>query len=160
MGDWFLDVSSQIKPFLLLTAATATADTWSSELGQYFRRPTWDLIKWRRLPAGLSGGVSWPGTLAGLGGAALIANLGWWLLPEPSLQQILLITGFGFLGMLIDSVLGSLLQATYRDPATGALSDVRPEGGELASGFPWMTNDLVNFLAIGLTALVAVLVIG
>lgn len=144
---------------LLITAATATADTWSSELGQYFRRPTWDLLKGRRVPTGLSGGVSFPGTLAGLGGSALIACLGFWLLPEPSLKSVLVITGFGFGGMLLDSVLGSLLQATYRDPKTGALSDVRPEGGELASGFPWMTNDLVNFLAILGTVGLAVLVI-
>lgn len=155
---WKTEIS--FPSLLLITAATATADTWSSELGQYFRRPTWDLIKWRRVPAGLSGGVSWPGTLAGLGGAALIASLGWWLLPDPSLSQILRITGFGFLGMLLDSALGSLLQATYRDPITGALSDVCPQGGQPASGFPWMTNDLVNFLAIGLTTLLAALLPG
>lgn len=133
---------------LLVAAAIATADTWSSEIGQYFGRPTYDLVKWRRVPAGLSGGVSWPGTLAGLAGAAFLTGTCWWLLPYADLWSVAAITLAGFLGMLLDSVLGSLLQATYRDPATGALSDVPSPTSELASGFRWMTNDLVNFLAI------------
>lgn len=156
--DYFSSLWKEILPYpflLLIAAAVATADTWSSELGQYFRRPTWDLLRWRRVPTGLSGGVSWPGTLGGLGAAALIASLGFWFLPKPSITLILKITAFGFLGMLIDSALGSLLQATYRDPLSGALSDVCPEGGTLHSGFSWMTNDLVNFLAIGLTVILA-----
>lgn len=133
---------------LLAAMAIATADTWSSEIGQYFGRPTYDLVKWRRVPAGLSGGVSWPGTLAGLAGAAFLTGTCWWLLPYPDLWSVTAITLAGFLGMLLDSVLGSLLQATYREPATGALSDVPSPTSELASGFRWMTNDLVNFLAI------------
>lgn len=137
--------------YLLVAAAVATADTWSSEIGQYFQRPTWDLVKWRRVPAGLSGGVSWPGTLAGLAGATLIALSGFFLLPDYLMDKIPVIIGLGFGGMLIDSILGSLLQATYRDPATGALSDVCPPNGQLASGFRWMSNDLVNFLAILIT---------
>ena len=54
----------------------------------------------------------------------------------------------GFLGMRLDSVLGSLFQAKYRDLITGALSDAPGKGKERVTGFGWMTNDLVNFLAI------------
>lgn len=144
--------------YLLVAVAVATADTWSSEIGQYFRRPTWDLVKWRRVPAGLSGGVSWPGTLAGLAGASFIALTCCWLLPSNSGKNILMVVSLGFGGMLIDSILGSLLQATYRAPKTGALSDVCPPGGELISGFRWMTNDLVNFLAILITVALSTLI--
>ncbi|MEM6769817.1 MAG: DUF92 domain-containing protein, partial [Bacteroidota bacterium] len=142
---------------LLTAAAVATADTWSSELGQYFRQPTWDLVKWRRVPAGLSGGVSWPGTLAGMAGAMFIASWGFLLVqPSPTFSlDILIVAILGLTGMLVDSILGSLLQATYRDPTTGDLSDVCPPGGELVSGFRWMTNDLVNFLAILVTVVLA-----
>jgi uncharacterized membrane protein len=62
---------------------------------------------------------------------------------------------FGFLGMLLDSLLGAGLQARYRDPSTGVLSDVRPVGGELASGYRFITNDAVNLLAIALTVGIA-----
>ena len=133
---------------LLVIMAIATADTWSSEIGQYFKWPTYDLVKWRRVPAGLSGGVSLPGTLAGLAGAAFIGGTCWWLLPYPYLEAVLLIILGGFCGMLLDSVLGSLFQAKYRDPETGAFSDTQRPNTELANGFSWVTNDLVNFVAI------------
>ena len=136
-------------PLLLLAAmAIATADTWSSEIGQYFKGPTYDLVKWRKVSPGLSGGVSLPGTLAGLGGSAFIVATCFWLLPYPNVGSAFLIIIGGFLGMLLDSVLGSLFQAKYRDVATGALSDASGEGKVLAGGFGWMTNDLINFLAI------------
>jgi len=144
---------------LLTAAAVATADTWSSELGQYFHRPTWDLVKWRRVPAGLSGGISWPGTLAGLGGAAFIAVFGVFLVPHTSPGDLLQVATLGFAGMLLDSMLGSILQATYRDPQTGALSDVCPPAGELVSGFRWISNDLVNGIAIFLTVILARIVL-
>lgn len=143
---------------LLVVASVATADTWSSEIGQYYRQPTWDIARWRRVPAGLSGGISIAGTLAGLGGAAFIAVTGFWLLPYPSLSQVILITALGFGGMLLDSVLGALLQATFKDPKTEALSDVCPPEGTHASGLRWMTNDLVNFLAILLIAAIAMFI--
>jgi uncharacterized protein (TIGR00297 family) len=137
-----------LEYLLLLAAAIATADTWSSEIGQYFKWPTYDLAKWRRVPAGLSGGVSLPGTLAGLAGAAFIMGACYWLLPYPNMEHFLWITLGGFLGMLLDSVLGSLFQAKYRDSVTGALSDTPGPNTELASGFSWVTNDLVNFVTI------------
>lgn len=133
---------------LILVAAMATADTWSSEIGQYFKRPTYDLIKWRKVPPGLSGGISLPGTLAGLAGSAFITGTCCWLLSYTNIEELLWLTFGGFFGMLLDSVLGSLFQAKYRDPKTGALSDTPSPNTELASGFSWVTNDLVNFAAI------------
>ncbi len=133
---------------LLIAMATATADTWSSEIGQYFKRPTYDLVKWRKVPAGLSGGVSWVGTLAGLGGSAFIVATCFWLVPYMDCNLALAIALTGFLGMLLDSALGSLFQAKYQDVATGALSDAPGAGKKLVGGYSWMTNDVVNFLAI------------
>lgn len=134
--------------WLITAMAIATADTWSSEIGQYFKRPTYDLVKWRRVPPGLSGGVSWPGTLAGLAGSAFIGGTCWWLLPYPFPAIVLWIIIGGFVGMLIDSILGSLFQAKYRNTQTGALSDTPGPHTELTGGFSWVTNDLVNFVAI------------
>ena len=149
-------------PVLLVAMAVATADTWSSEIGQYFGGRTYDVLGRRAVPPGLSGGVSVAGTLAGLGGALLIALLGilpvlgggygWSLIGDgPGVGAI---TTAGFLGMLLDSVLGALLQAKYRDPATGQLTDRPAPDRPLVSGLRWMTNDLVNFLAILLTVVV------
>ncbi len=144
---------------LLVIMAVATSDTWASEIGKHFRRITYDILRRDVVPPGLSGGISASGTLGGAAGAVVIGMLGFFLLPDFGVGGFLLVTGFGFLGMLLDSVLGAAAQARYRNPRTGVLSDTPQAGGELVSGYRWMTNDLVNLLTIALaTGLSAVAV--
>lgn len=52
--------------------AAATADTWATEIGSAGRWPTWSVIGRGRVASGDSGGVSIPGTIGGIAGAALI----------------------------------------------------------------------------------------
>ena len=138
-------------PLLLLSAlAVATSDTWASEIGRYFRNPTYDIIGTERIPPGVSGGISFSGTIGGIAGAAVIALLGFWLVRGFVFDDYLLVTTFGTIGMLVDSVLGSVLQARYRS-AEGQLRDTPGAGSRRVSGYTWMTNDLVNFLSITLT---------
>jgi uncharacterized protein (TIGR00297 family) len=139
------------QELLLVAMAVATADTWSSELGQYFRQPTYDLLRWRRVPPGLSGGVSAAGTLAGLAGGSFLILCTIWMTSDTNSGAVFLMIVAGCLGMLVDSVLGSFLQPKYRHPESGALSDVCPEGGAMVSGLSWMTNDWLNFVAIAVT---------
>lgn len=157
-GIYGLLALTDLDPTLLLiTMAVATADTWASEIGKYFRQSTVDILRLRRVPPGLSGGISTAGNLGGAAGAILIGGAGFLLLPTFTPGDFVSVIAFGFLGMLLDSLLGAGLQARYRDPSTGVLSDVRPVGGELASGYRFITNDAVNLLAIGLTVAIALL---
>ncbi|MBC6995932.1 DUF92 domain-containing protein [Neolewinella lacunae] len=145
----WLGGAADVLPYCLLVAmAIATADTWSSELGQYFRRPTYDLLRRQRVPPGLSGGVSWAGSAAGLAGALFLSGSCGWLHPGITPAGYAGIALAGFLGMLLDSALGSRWQAKYVHPGPTAVSDTPGPSPQLLSGFPWMTNDLVNFLAI------------
>lgn len=129
---------------MLVSMAVSTSDTWSSETGIYCRRATWDMLRWKHVPVGLSGGVSDAGTLGGLAGAAAMAAIGLLLLPKETLFLPVLLTGFG--GMLLDSLLGAALQARYL-LQTGELSD-QPDGNALpVGGWYWMTNDGVNLLS-------------
>lgn len=142
---------------MTLSLAVSTADTWSSEIGQYFRQKTVDILRWQPVPVGLSGGVSVAGTAGGLAGALCMAILGYALAPNHfDLKLILLITAGGFAGMLLDSLLGATLQARYRDDHTGALSDRRGSHSRLYSGMAWMGNDGVNFWSNALATLAGV----
>ncbi|WP_116126975.1 DUF92 domain-containing protein [Lewinella sp. IMCC34183] len=144
---------------LLVVMATAAADTWASEIGKYFRQPTYDILRLRPVPPGLSGGVSVSGTLAGAAGAAVVAALGPWLVADFGTAAWLTVTALGFGGMVADSVLGAGLQARYRHP-DGQLSDRPNRGARQVGGLRWMTNDVVNLIAILLTTLLALLFLG
>ena len=133
--------------------AAAAADTWSSEIGTYFRSPTRSVWTWRRVEPGMSGGVSLPGTLGGLAGAATVfapiplvgaarlETLGW----APAL--LIVVTG-GLMASLVDSVLGATAQAIYREADSRALTECPTGHGRanpLVRGWRWMNNDRVNW---------------
>ncbi|NJB85010.1 uncharacterized protein (TIGR00297 family) [Lewinella marina] len=154
-GVYGLVAAAGLDPVLLLVPmAVATADTWASEIGKYYRQPTYDILLFQAVPPGLSGGVSVAGTVGGAAGAGLVGMLGWVLLPDYTTALFLSITALGFGGMLVDSVLGAGLQARYRT-ASGRLSDEALPDTQLISGRRWMTNDLVNLIAIAATTAVA-----
>ncbi len=141
-------LAAQHSFFLLLwvSAAAATADTWSSEIGKYFSGATYDILRWKPVEAGLSGGVSWQGTLAGFLGAAAMATLYWLLSAEGfNTQRFFFITAFGFLGMLLDSLLGSGFQRQYFDGYSWRDSPSYLKVGKRGVG--WINNDMVNLLA-------------
>lgn len=146
----FIALLGSDPALLLICMAVATSDTLASEVGKHYRQPTFDIVRWRRVPPGLSGGVSRSGNLGGAAGAIIVAGTGFLLLTEYGLAGFLTVTTFGILGMLTDSVLGAVIQARYRDAGSGILSDRDTGRSRLVSGRRWVTNDLVNLLAIGL----------
>jgi len=88
--------------------AAATADTLSSELGTVYGRRFYNIISLKKDTRGLDGVISIEGTLIGIAGAAAIAaiyciSFGW------SLRFPVIILA-GFIGNVIDSVLGAWLE--------------------------------------------------
>jgi len=98
--------------------AVAAADTFASEFGSLARN-VYLITTFRKVPAGVDGGVSLPGTLAALVGGLVMAGLGtlllglvqagdlrmsvsWWTFGIPALA--------GFVGCQVDSVLGATLE--------------------------------------------------
>ena len=154
------------ESWLLVVAAGAlaasTADTWASEIGVYSTRPPVNILTFKPMQRGLSGGVSPLGlgaTVVGAVTSAFLAMLlfhafGFAVPTGPT--DFLFIVACGVAGSLVDSVLGAFMQAKYRSAYD------RNEGEELlvetvprhdalnyvlVSGYAWVTNDAVNFLS-------------
>lgn len=134
----------------LISLAVATADTWASTIGKYFKATAFDPFRWQRVHAGLSGGMTLVGTLAALIGSICIACFLFILLPNWKLlmPHLMMITLAGFGGMLLDSLLGSRLQRQYF--YDNRWHDTAPQDGnaEKTRGLSWVTNDVVNLLSI------------
>lgn len=130
-----------------ISLAVSNADTWSSEIGQWAGGKVVDILRWQPLTAGVSGGVSWQGTLGGAFGAFAIAALAY-AGTNGTIAQTSLVANCGFTGMLLDSVLGSLAQAKYASPG-GSWSDQPPltMAKSPQRGWAWMTNDAVNWFS-------------
>ncbi len=131
---------------MIVSMAIATSDTWASEIGIGLKGKTYDIIYWKKLPSGISGGVSIIGTIAGFIGAFIIACIGCILIDHVEFTYILLLTSLGFLGMLLDSFIGSLFQARYKN-SEGISDDKKGNHVQLIHGYLWFSNDLVNLLS-------------
>ena len=144
--------------------ASSTADTWASELGVLSPSAPVSLLTFRPVPRGVSGGVSLLGTLVALGGAFFIAlvfgvvNVVQASLPGGFLRIAIAVTAAGFVGSVVDSLLGATVQAQYAaasaagGPSTGDMRTVTerrfsPQGlpNRRVRGLSFVNNDVVNF---------------
>ena len=132
--------------------AAATADTWASEIGALSSRRPRSIVSFRSLPTGTSGGVTLLGTLASLTAGISVALI--FLLGAPGTSSAGAAAGLialaGFLGSVVDSILGATLQAQYAI-SRGELTE-KSKGNRLIRGFPVVTNDLVNAVSGALVA--------
>ncbi len=104
-------------PIMLLgvvgAMATATADTFATEVGQAHERNPRLITTGKNVEVGVSGGVSLPGSFAALIGAALIS-----LIPLlMGRDEIVFVIGTlaGFLGCMIDSIIGATIESKGLD---------------------------------------------
>ena len=145
-------------PLFVGVVATVNADTWATELGVLSRTPPRLITTGRPVEPGTSGGLTTTGTLAALGGGALIgavaaafhAAAGRPLTEAAALIVVVAVAGLA--GSLVDSLLGATVQAIYycdhcaqeteRHPTHRCGSPTRP-----LRGWPWLDNDWVNFIS-------------
>jgi uncharacterized membrane protein len=108
------------------------------------------------MKTGLSGGVSFQGTAAGLLGAGAMAVLCNYLThSEMKAGLTAFVALLGFAGMLLDSVLGAAWQARFQNPGSAEILEEPGERARLISGWRWLDNDAVNLLSNAATVLVA-----
>ena len=141
--------------------ATATADTWATELGTLSRQPPRLITTGKRTTPGTSGGITLLGTgVAAIGAIAL--GLFYALLQKQRyivLSLIGLISGLA--GSLFDSFLGATVQAMYYCPLCKKETERHIHNCGTSTlplrGISWMNNDMVNFLATAFGAVIALL---
>jgi uncharacterized protein (TIGR00297 family) len=113
----------------------AACDTVASEIGQSRGTDALLITTWERVPAGIDGGITLAGSLAGLAAGVVIgivAAAGGMI----SWQQLWIPVAAGFVGMLIDSLLGATVQRRG-----------------------WISNQAVNFAATLAAAILAYAVV-
>ncbi len=132
----------------LASLASATADTWETEIGSFSKTLPYNILSWKRVPKGYSGGISWLGTSGGILGAGIIVCIAALMgFIQWELQLISLIIAAGFLGTVIDSVLGASVQAKFKCAVCGKGTERTThchEETEHVSGILWLDNDWVN----------------
>jgi uncharacterized protein (TIGR00297 family) len=138
---YFLYPSKLFLIAALASVAAANADTWSSELGVFSKRPPRLILSGKMVPPGISGGVSILGTLAGCSGALIIALIYFYFIGETI--ETLIVFLAGCVGFLMDSVTGELFQAMYL--SENGQNTERPTRN-LVKGMRWITNDFINFI--------------
>lgn len=98
-----------LLPAVIAALTEAAADTVSSETGEAIRGRTYMIVGFRRVEAGLDGGISVAGTIFGLLAAIAVAGLAW-ITGIVNLPWAMVSAGCGFAGMLFDSVLGATIE--------------------------------------------------
>lgn len=135
----------------LVTAslAAAAADTWATAVGGRSRGPTRLVSSGVVVPPGTSGGVTPAGTIGAVLGAMLVSGVGALTLGRSSLFAAG--TLIGFLGMVLDSFAGSMVQGRFHCLHCNRPSEQRVhqcgQRTELRAGVGWLSNDGVNLVA-------------
>jgi uncharacterized protein (TIGR00297 family) len=141
--------------------AAAASDTWATEVGTLARREPRSVLTWRPVPTGTSGGVSGPGSLAAIAGAAFIAlvavAVGWpW---EAALSAVV----GGVAGSTVDSLLGATVQQRrWCDRCNSSTERATHACGartRLVAGISWIDNDVVNVTSTLAGALLGLLAV-
>jgi uncharacterized protein (TIGR00297 family) len=147
------DLREEISLLFLGALATATADTWATEIGMRFGKKTYNIFTFRKIKKGLSGGVSFAGFGASIIGALMIALIALikFSVFDPICELIFVkvlpvITIAGFIGAVLDSIIGATIQAKYKLP-DGSITEVRSEGAVLHSGIRFIGNNATNLIA-------------
>ncbi|KAJ3084881.1 Transmembrane protein 19 [Rhizoclosmatium hyalinum] len=168
--NWLSRLNTALLAAYIGTYACCNGDTWASELGVFSKSDPYLITTLRPVPKGTNGGISLIGTLASIAGGAvigLIAALSHISSPCFSLGLITRLVVFasvcGFIGSMIDSVLGATLQRSTFNKKSGQITQDfrRLKKGEektdlvVVSGWEVLDNHQINFVSSLLTGVIA-----
>ncbi len=140
--DWYL--------IYLLAVSISTADTWSTEFGTLFARNVYMITSFKKVEAGISGGISVIGTVGGIIGSIVIVLSGL-LFVQLTTNQVFWIVLFAFGGNFVDSLLGASLQVIYKCSKCGKLTEKKTHCNletNYFKGIKFIDNHVVNFTTV------------
>ncbi|MCP5454872.1 MAG: DUF92 domain-containing protein [Thermotogae bacterium] len=144
------------------SVSVANSDTWASEIGVLSKSDPISVISFKRVPRGISGGISVLGLISSFLGSVFISAVFAILFHGESrvfLISFISITG-GFLGSLVDSILGASLQAKYIS-ASDKITEKRFSDGKennLKSGLAFINNNAVNLISSAVVSVSATMI--
>jgi len=131
-----------------LALAEQFADSMASDIGCFTKRKNVNVITFKPMEKGISGGVSLLGTFCALASAFLVL-----LFPLVAGVMSPILYGFvsllAFVGTVVDSLIGALVQALYQCNACGRLTEGKSHCGKqarLIKGFAFIDNTAVNYI--------------
>ncbi len=156
---WLYYINPETKIYLLLAFgvfSAAAADTFSSEIGMMNKGRVYSILSFKPVPNGLSGGVSILGLMAGILGSFILSLLA---LPQFGYKGLIYMTMLGFLGTLLDSIIGASIQRKYMG-INGELQDRKNHFNDIpSSGYIFITNNMVNLLTLSITSIIGHLIL-
>jgi len=133
----------------LITVSASFVDSLASDVGTLSRKTPYDLFRRKTVARGVSGGVTWLGSLASLTGAVIFATAIVWIV-EWQMIYILPITLILYAGAWVDTLLGSLCQVKYCCSVCHKMTEKEEHCGMAATavgGCSYINNDTVNILS-------------
>jgi len=149
------------KPELMIVYAAALteclADSLASDIGVLSKKDPVDICRIKRIKRGLSGGISLLGTLSALAGCVLMCLISF-IFFGISVKVVVAVLVIPMIGILIDSILGSLVQAKYKCTVCRKSTEKKvhcSQKTDHVGGLKLINNDSVNIISNFLTAILA-----
>jgi uncharacterized protein (TIGR00297 family) len=124
------------------------ADSIASDVGVLSKKQPRDICTWKKVPSGMSGGISTLG-MSVSGAACICAGLAASFALSLSPVQTFIVIAVPYIGMLLDSVIGSRIQVKYICMCCGIQTEQQMHCGSKTrkvSGVHAVNNHIVNFI--------------
>jgi uncharacterized protein (TIGR00297 family) len=133
----------------LIAMSAGFADSLASDVGSLSKNKPYDFIKRKRVEKGVSGGVTVLGCMASFLGAMIFAVAIKFICNLPY-YQIAIICALIYLGVIVDSILGSTIQVKFKCEVCGKITEKEAHCGNKTTaieGIKFVNNDVVNCLS-------------
>lgn len=145
----------------IITLSGCFIDSISSDIGVLSKKEPYDFIKRKRIEKGVSGGISYLGTISALISSFLIALITTKTI-NLSNYYIILITGLIFFQTIIDSIFGSLFQVKYICTKCNKITENKEHCNKITNyfeGVSWINNNVVNIMSSIITAIISIIIL-